>query len=189
MFLLNQAKTLLLANKESLVVAGDLIIKCAKKNHTNIIPIDSEHHSLWKCLQPFKVGEVLNSKIKKLTITASGGPFLHMPLEQLQSITVEQALCHPVWNMGEKISIDSATMANKGLEMIECYHLFGIDEKKIDAIIHPQSVIHGMVDLPFGVLSYLSDADMRLCISDALDIQTSVDKNLFSQSFDFFFNL
>lgn len=138
-------KNIALANKETLVVAGELIMSLAKKHNTSIIPVDSEHSAIFQCL----VGEN-HSAIKNLTLTASGGPFLHLPTKEFKNISVEKALKHPNWNMGPKITIDSATLMNKGLEVIEARWLFNIKPNKINVIIHPESIIHSMVEFIDG---------------------------------------
>tara|TARA_B100001250_G_scaffold407366_1_gene427993 strand:+ start:226 stop:1386 length:1161 start_codon:yes stop_codon:yes gene_type:complete len=134
-------KNIALANKETLVVAGDLIMPLAKKNNVSILPIDSEHSAIFQCL----VGED-HGTIKNLTLTASGGPFLKLPLKNFNQITIQDALKHPNWDMGSKITIDSATLMNKGLEVIEARWLFDIAPKNINVVIHPESIIHSMVE-------------------------------------------
>lgn len=157
-------KTLLLANKESLVMAGELITKTARENRAEILPIDSEHSALKQCLMSGKKEEIRN-----LILTASGGPFLKTPLKDFKKITVKQALTHPIWKMGKKITIDSATLMNKGLEIIEAFWLFDISAEKIKVLIHPQSVIHSMVEYQDGsYIAQLSVPDMKISISYAL---------------------
>ncbi|MDD2716314.1 MAG: 1-deoxy-D-xylulose-5-phosphate reductoisomerase [Candidatus Wallbacteria bacterium] len=156
-------KTVLLANKESLVAGGHLIMPLCK-GKSRIIPIDSEHSAIFQCLQGQNRGEV-----DSLILTASGGPFYKLPRNKFSSITVEQALNHPRWKMGKKISIDSATMMNKGLEVIEGHWLFGMDYSMIKIVIHPQSIIHSLVQFRDGsILAQLGVTDMRLPISYAL---------------------
>ena len=153
-----------LANKETLVSAGKIIIETAKKNNVKIFPIDSEHNAIFQCLQ----GEKIES-IEKIILTASGGPFLHTPQEKMSNIKLEDALKHPTWSMGNKVTIDSATMMNKGFEAIEAYWLFGLKMKQIDILIHPQSIIHSMVQYKDGsIKAQLSVPDMRIPISFAL---------------------
>ncbi len=153
-----------LANKESLVCAGDLIIAEAKKSGAVIIPTDSEHNAIF---QVFDFGRPEN--ISKITLTASGGPFRNFTKEQMLVVTPKQAIAHPNWSMGSKISVDSATMVNKGLEIIEAYHLFPIKAEQIDVIVHPESVIHSMVEYVDGsVLAQMGTPDMRVPISYAL---------------------
>jgi len=154
----------LLANKESLVIAGEFIIPFAKENKSTIIPIDSEHSAIFQCL----LGED-NNAIEKIILTASGGPFLDYNQEQLKYIQAENALKHPIWKMGKKVSVDSASLMNKGLEVIEARWLFDLKPSQIDVIIHPQSIIHSLVQFTDGSLkAQLSPADMRLPIQYAL---------------------
>ncbi|MCD7970977.1 MAG: 1-deoxy-D-xylulose-5-phosphate reductoisomerase [Alistipes sp.] len=160
---LRSGKKLALANKESLVVAGEYVMQLAEENATEIIPIDSEHSAILQCL----AGEP--GKVKKIILTASGGALRNVPLEELDCVTVEQALAHPNWEMGAKITIDSATMVNKGFEVIEARWLFGLDAKKIEVVIHPQSVVHSMVEFEDGaVKAQLGTPDMHLPIQYAL---------------------
>ena len=152
-----------LSNKESIVQAGHLVIDLAKSKNINIFPVDSEHSAIWQCL----VGEE-KSKIRKIILTASGGPFRKLSKSQFENVTVEQALSHPNWEMGRKISIDSATMMNKGFEMIEAFWLFNIEIRNIEIVIHPQSIIHSMVEFIDGsIKAQLSYPDMRLPIQYA----------------------
>ncbi|MDO8567415.1 MAG: 1-deoxy-D-xylulose-5-phosphate reductoisomerase [Dehalococcoidales bacterium] len=154
-------KTIALANKESLVMAGEIITSEAKRHNAKIFPVDSEHSAIWQCLQ----GEEADG----LILTASGGPFLHYSHEQLAGVTVEQALKHPSWHMGRKVTIDSATLMNKGLEVIEAHWLFNMPFEKIRVLIHPQSIIHSMVEFADGsIKAQLSCPDMRLPIQYAL---------------------
>ncbi len=153
-----------LANKESIVMAGELLIKEAKKNNVKILPIDSEHSAIFHLLD----GKEKNI-IKKVILTASGGPFFEKDIEELKNVTVSDALSHPVWSMGTKITIDSATMMNKGFEVIEAHYLFGIDYDNIEVIIHPESIIHSMVEIIDGeIYAQLSNPDMRYPILNAL---------------------
>ncbi|MBU0687790.1 MAG: 1-deoxy-D-xylulose-5-phosphate reductoisomerase [Candidatus Margulisbacteria bacterium] len=157
-------KDLALATKEILVAGGDLMMEEIKKAGIKVMPIDSEHSAIYQCL----AGED-KKKVKKIILTASGGPFLNTPVEKLAAMTPKEALAHPTWKMGPKITIDSATLMNKGLEVIEAHYLFGIDYKNIEVIIHPQSVIHSMVEFVDGsVMAQLGPADMRLPIQYAL---------------------
>ncbi|MEM7070276.1 MAG: 1-deoxy-D-xylulose-5-phosphate reductoisomerase [Pseudomonadota bacterium] len=154
-----------IANKESLVVAGQTLNMLAQKNNVNLIPIDSEHSALFQLLEKKHIQD-----LTRLTITASGGPLRNATRQQMQSISSEQALKHPVWDMGPKNSIDSATMMNKGLEVIEASHLFNIDTRKIDVLIHPQSIVHALVAYQDGSqLAQLCMPDMRIAISYALN--------------------
>ncbi len=159
-----KGKIIALANKETLVVGGDIINESLKKYNSSLIPIDSEHSAIFQILRHFKY-----SAISKVIITASGGPFLKTPKEELKNVTVEMALKHPTWNMGGKITIDSATMMNKGFEVIEAHHLFNLDYDKIETIIHPQSLIHSMVEFVDGeIYAQIGKNDMRLPIQHAL---------------------
>ena len=153
-----------LANKETLVAAGHLIMPAAEKNSATLLPIDSEHNAIFQCLRYENQAD-----IKKIILTASGGPFREMSVAEMQDVTIEQALLHPNWSMGPKVTIDSATMMNKGLELIEAAWLFDRGAEKLDAIIHPQSSIHGLVGFKDGSwLAQLGIADMRVPISYAL---------------------
>jgi 1-deoxy-D-xylulose-5-phosphate reductoisomerase len=157
-----------LANKETLVVAGSLVMNLARKMGVNIIPIDSEHSAIWQCL----AGEELN-RIQRLILTASGGPFRTKSKKELANVTVEEALNHPNWKMGPKITIDSATLMNKGLEVIEAYWLYGVDTTAIEVVIHPQSIIHSMVEFEDkSIKAQLGIPDMRIPIQYALDYPT-----------------
>ena len=158
-------KTILLANKESIVVAGDIILPLAKEFNTKVIPIDSEHNAILQCL----VGEKAKEDVSKIIITASGGPFVNKSLDQLGMVTKEQALKHPNWEMGSKISIDSATLVNKCLELIEAKYLFGLNEKLFKLVVHPQSIVHSIVTYVDGSsICQMSNPDMRVPISHAL---------------------
>lgn len=153
-----------LANKESVVMGGELLFKVAQENNATIIPVDSEHSALDELLKPLK-----REAIASIILTASGGPFRELPLEEFAKITVSMALKHPTWQMGPKITIDSATLANKGLEVIEATYLFNLGPQQIEVVVHPQSVVHAMVRLKNGALyGQLSSPDMRLPILNAL---------------------
>ncbi|NLD27137.1 MAG: 1-deoxy-D-xylulose-5-phosphate reductoisomerase [Acholeplasmataceae bacterium] len=157
-------RNILLANKETMVVAGDIINDLIKEYKVEVIPIDSEHSAIFQCL---KSG--LKSEVAKLIITASGGAFRNKSREELASVSVEAALMHPNWQMGKKITIDSATMVNKGLEVLEAHHLFGIDYDQIETLIHPESIIHSLVEFKDkSLIAQLSYPDMRLPIQYAL---------------------
>ena len=157
-------KQVALANKEVLVMAGGIVMAEAKRYGVEIAPVDSEHSAIWQCLQ----GES-KEKVARLILTASGGPFRHYSLEELAAITPEQALNHPTWQMGKKITIDSATLMNKGMEIIEAHWLFDIPIENIDVIIHPKSIVHSMVEFADGsIKAQLSPPDMRLPIQYAL---------------------
>ncbi|MEW6051431.1 MAG: 1-deoxy-D-xylulose-5-phosphate reductoisomerase [Candidatus Zixiibacteriota bacterium] len=161
---LRQRKNLALANKESLVAGGPLFPSLIKESGAHVLPIDSEHSAIWQALSAGRVNE-----IRSLILTASGGPFRQLPIEQFAQITVEQALAHPTWKMGPKITIDSSTLVNKGLEVIEAVTLFGVSVDKVNVLVHPQSVIHSMVEfVDSSVMAQLSQPDMRLPISYAL---------------------
>ena len=172
-------KAIALANKETLVVAGELINALAQQYHTPILPVDSEHSAIFQCLEP-------NNALEKVILTASGGPFRTFSMEQLQHVTREQALKHPNWDMGAKITIDSATMMNKGFEVIEAKWLFGVRPDQIEVVVHPQSVIHSMVQYEDGaVKAQLGMPDMRLPIQYAFSypqrIKASFDRLDFSK--------
>lgn len=159
-----EKKDVALANKETLVMAGELIMSIVDNGESSLLPVDSEHSALHQCLRGAKKEE-----IHRLVLTASGGPFFDRSPEELEGVTVEEALNHPTWDMGPKITIDSATLMNKGLEVIEAYHLFGIQPDQISIVIHPQSVIHSMVEFVDGtVLAQMSITDMRSAILYAL---------------------
>jgi 1-deoxy-D-xylulose-5-phosphate reductoisomerase len=161
---LELGKSIALANKETLVMAGDLMIRKSREKGVPILPVDSEHNAIHQCLRGGRVGE-----LKRLILTASGGPFRDTPKEQFRSVTLEQALNHPTWRMGRKITIDSATLMNKGLEVIEASWLFGVTPDQIDVVVHPQSVVHSMVEFNDGsVLAQLGLTDMRIPIQYAL---------------------
>ena len=167
---LGEGIDLALANKESLVVGGELVVALAEATGAQIVPIDSEHTALHQLLAGLPPGAV-----ERLTITASGGPFRGRSREQLADVTVAAALAHPTWSMGGKITIDSATLMNKGLEVMEAHHLFGTPYDQIDVVVHPQSLIHGLVQLADGaMLAHLGPADMRIAISYALNGGESV---------------
>ena len=157
-------KEIALANKEALVMAGELFVKAAKKKGVRLLPVDSEHSAIFQCLQGNQRGEV-----DKLILTASGGPFLRAPLDRLATVTIDQALKHPNWKMGRKITIDSATMMNKGLEVVEARWEFDMDPSGIQVVIHPQSIVHSMVRYQDGaIMAQLGIADMRIPIAYAL---------------------
>ncbi len=161
---LQKGKRVYLANKEIIVAAGEWIMPLARGR---IIPLDSEHNAIWQCLR----GEEPSS-VRKILLTASGGPFLHTPEDELREVTFEMAGRHPVWPMGKKISIDSATLMNKGIEMIEAHHLFEQPIGRIEAVIHPQALVHGMVEFIDGSVKMLySRADMRLAALAALGVE------------------
>ena len=160
---IEQGKTVALANKESLVAAGALMMAAAQASGATILPVDSEHNAIFQCLS----GDL--ERVAKITLTASGGPFRNLPLEELAMRTPAQAVAHPNWSMGAKISVDSATMMNKGLELIEAYHLFPVGLNRLDIVVHPQSVVHSMVEYVDGsTIAQLGPPDMRVPIASAL---------------------
>lgn len=164
-------KRILLANKESLVMAGHLFIEAVANSGAELLPVDSEHNAIFQALPHNFVrgGQEATQGVKRILLTASGGPFRNTPLAQLQEVTPEQACAHPNWAMGRKISVDSATMMNKGLELIEAYWLFGLPAEQIQVVVHPQSVIHSMVEYADGsVLAQMGNPDMRTPIAYAL---------------------
>ncbi|WP_297425092.1 1-deoxy-D-xylulose-5-phosphate reductoisomerase [Clostridium sp.] len=173
-------KDIALANKETLVVAGEIVMKAAKENNVKIFPVDSEHSAIFQALR----GNDINS-LKKIILTASGGPFRGKTIDELQDIKVEDALKHPKWNMGRKISIDSATLMNKGLEVIEAHWLFNCEYENIQVIVHPQSIVHSMVEYNDGsIIAQLGAADMRLPIQYALNYEKR--KDLIADTIDFY---
>ena len=182
----NAGKRVMLANKESLIMAGDIFIKAINNSGGCLIPVDSEHSAIFQCLQ----GETLYTNngsanansiksLSKIQLTASGGPFLHTPLSKMQSVTPEQACSHPNWSMGEKISVDSATMMNKGLEVIEAHYLFSLNSSQIDVIVHPQSIVHSSVYFDDGsTMSQLGVPDMRTAVSYALSYPSRINSGV-----------
>lgn len=180
-------KTICLANKETLVVAGDLICRLAAENHVNILPVDSEHSAIFQSL----VGEG-NNEIEKILLTASGGPFRKFTLDQMRDVKAADALRHPTWDMGAKITIDSASMMNKGFEVIEAKWLFGVEAEKIQVLVHPQSIVHSAVQFrDGGVKAQLGVPDMRLPIQYAFSFPERLPLNsdrldLFRQPLEFF---
>ncbi len=162
-------KRILLANKETLVLAGKLFIAAAREGGSTLLPIDSEHNAIFQCLPPDQACGEAPRGIRRILLTASGGPFRETPLSDLSAVTPEQACAHPTWRMGRKISVDSATMMNKGLEVIEARWLFGAPAEAIDVVIHPQSIVHSLVEYVDGsVLAQLGNPDMRTPIAQAL---------------------
>ncbi len=167
-----------LANKETLVMAGDIVTKLAKEYNGKILPVDSEHSAIHQCIKNI-------SQVSKLIITASGGPFLHKTVEDMKNATVEQTLKHPRWNMGRKITVDSATLMNKGLEVIEAHHLFGFDYDDIEVVVHPQSIVHSAVEYADGsVIAQLGLPSMHIPIQYAITYPNRIE-GIKSKSFSF----
>ena len=161
---IDRGARLALANKESLVVAGDIVMSRARERGVEILPVDSEHSAIFQCLKSGR-----NTEVKKILLTASGGPFYGYTKDELKEISVERALAHPTWKMGAKITVDSATLMNKGFEVIEAAHLFGVSSKNIEVVVHPESIIHSMVEyIDNSVIAQMSVPDMRLCIQYAV---------------------
>jgi 1-deoxy-D-xylulose-5-phosphate reductoisomerase len=168
-------KRLLLANKESLVLGGELMMRAAREGGAELIPVDSEHNAIFQCLP----AQGPRSGVRRLILTASGGPFRGRDRASLAAVTPEQACAHPKWSMGRKISVDSATLMNKGLEVIEAHHLFGMPAEGIEVWVHPQSVVHSLVDYVDGsVLAQLGHPDMRTAISHALAHPDRIDSGV-----------
>ncbi len=169
--IIDRGARLALANKESLVVAGDIVMTRARERGVEILPVDSEHSAIFQCLKSGR-----SQEIKKILLTASGGPFYGYTKDQLREITVERALAHPTWKMGAKITVDSATLMNKGFEVIEAAHLFGVSSSNIEVVVHPESIIHSMVEyIDNSVIAQMSVPDMRLCIQYAVAYPHRVD--------------
>ncbi len=176
---IRKGKTIALANKETMVVAGELVTSEAIDNKVMILPVDSEHSAIFQCLS----GE--GHGVEKIILTASGGPFFGKTIDDLQGVTVKEALNHPNWEMGDKITIDSATLMNKGLEVIEAHWLFGVDAKDIEVVVHPQSIIHSMVQFDDGsIKAQMGLPDMRLPIQYAFTYPERVKSDF--PRFDFF---
>ena len=188
-------KRVLLANKEALVMSGDIMMQAARDHHALLLPVDSEHNAIFQCLPQNYLDIEKNGQptlgVSQILLTASGGPFLNHSLEQLKQVTPEQACKHPNWSMGQKISVDSATLMNKGLELIEACHLFSIKEQFVTVVVHPQSIIHSMVQYVDGsTLAQMGNPDMCTPIAHALAwpkrIQTDVPAlNVFNTQLDF----
>ena len=178
-------KRILLANKETLVMSGQLFMDEVNKNKATLLPVDSEHNAIYQCLQSFNGSQGLSDEVRKIYLTASGGPFRKTDLKLLDSVTPEQACAHPNWSMGRKISVDSATMMNKGLELIEACWLFSADVDDVQITIHPQSIIHSMVEFIDGsVMAQLGQPDMRTPIAYALAWPERIESGV--QSLDLF---
>ena len=171
-------KDIALANKETLVAAGEIVMKKAKENNVKITPIDSEHSAIFQCLEN-------NNEVNKIILTASGGPFFKKTLKELEDVSLEDALNHPTWKMGSKITIDSATMFNKAFEVIEAYHLFNVKKEQIQVIIHPQSIVHSMVEFKDGAIkAQLGVSDMKVPIAYALSYPNRLNNIANYLSFD-----
>ena len=159
-----QGRMVAFANKEVLVSAGSLFMREVRTHRATLLPVDSEHNAIWQCFDFERVGD-----IEKITLTCSGGPFRERSFEEMRDVTPAEAVAHPTWNMGAKISVDSATLMNKGLELIEAHHLFQLPSSRIDVVVHPQSIVHGLVTYRDGsVLAHLGSPDMRTPIAYAL---------------------
>src|SRR5699024_5411483 len=175
-------KRILLANKEALVAAGDLFMHAVAANNAELLPVDSEHNAIFQCLPKSHHNNGHSQPVKgvrRLLLTASGGPFRTFPLAKLDNVTPEQACAHPTWDMGRKISVDSATMLNKGLEVIEAHWLFAMPAEKIDVVIHPQSVVHSMVEYEDGsVLAQMGQPDMRTPIAHSLGFPERIESGV-----------
>ena len=174
-------KRVLLANKEALVMSGDLFMQQAKRSGAQVLPIDSEHNAIFQCMPENDASDLQTSGVRRILLTGSGGPFRSLPLGSLESVTPEQACAHPNWSMGQKISVDSATMMNKGLELIEACWLFNTTQDFIDIVIHKQSVIHSMVEYNDGsVLAQMGNPDMRTPIAYGLGWPKRIDSGVSS---------
>jgi 1-deoxy-D-xylulose-5-phosphate reductoisomerase len=168
---IDSKKQIALANKETLVMAGDIVMAKALENGVTLMPVDSEHSAIFQCLQGNRPKDV-----QKLILTASGGPFRQKPLHEFKAISLEEALHHPTWTMGKKITIDSATLMNKGLEVIEAFHLFRVAPEAIEVVVHPESIVHSMVGFKDGtVMAQLGQPDMKGAISYALSFPERLD--------------
>lgn len=162
---IDSGKRLALANKESLVIAGDIVMNAAREKGVEIIPVDSEHSAIFQSLKSGK-----REEIKRIILTASGGPFFGKTRKELESVTLEETLAHPTWKMGKKITVDSATLMNKGFEVIEAVHLFGVSADKIDVAVHRESILHSAVEyIDNSIVAELSVPDMRMCVQYAVD--------------------
>ena len=162
---IESGKRLALANKETLVIAGDIVMAAARDKGVEIIPVDSEHSAIFQSLKSGK-----REEIKKIILTASGGPFFGMSAEELKTVTLDQTLAHPTWKMGKKITVDSATLMNKGFEIIEAAHLFGVDADKIEVVVHRESILHSAVEyIDNSIIAEMSVPDMKMCVSYAVD--------------------
>jgi 1-deoxy-D-xylulose-5-phosphate reductoisomerase len=170
------AKKVLLANKEALVMAAPIFMGAVRAADATLLPIDSEHNAIFQCLPPARAGSLAERGVRKIVLTGSGGPFRSRPLAELAAVTPDQACAHPTWTMGRKISVDSATMMNKALEIIEAAWLFGAPPEAIEVLVHPQSVVHSMVTYADGsVIAQLGNPDMRTPIAQALAYPERID--------------
>ncbi|MCD6680720.1 MAG: 1-deoxy-D-xylulose-5-phosphate reductoisomerase [Burkholderiaceae bacterium] len=172
-------KRILLANKESLVMAGEVFLRACREGEATVLPIDSEHNAVFQCLPSNGRGGRGCPGVRRIVLTASGGPFRGATYEQMGDATPEQACAHPKWSMGRKISVDSATMMNKGLELIEAFHLFGVAGSQLDVLVHPQSIVHSLVEYEDGsVLAQMGNPDMRTPIAQALAHPERIDSGV-----------
>ena len=172
-------KRILLANKESLVMAGDVFLRACRDGGAVVLPIDSEHNAIFQCLPAGQRTGALSVGVRRILLTASGGPFRRASAAEMAQATPEQACAHPNWSMGRKISVDSATMMNKGLELIEASYLFGLPESRLDVLVHPQSIVHSMVEYEDGsMLAQLGNPDMRTPIAHALAHPERIDSGV-----------
>ncbi|HEY0878269.1 MAG TPA: 1-deoxy-D-xylulose-5-phosphate reductoisomerase [Zeimonas sp.] len=172
-------KRILLANKESLVMAGDVFLRACREGGAVVLPIDSEHNAVFQCLPPDARVAHCAGGVRRIVLTASGGPFRRATLGEMAEATPEQACAHPNWSMGRKISVDSATMMNKGLELIEAFHLFGVPVSRLEVLVHPQSIVHSLVEYDDGsVLAQMGNPDMRTPIAQALAHPERIDSGV-----------
>lgn len=172
-------KRILLANKESLVMAGEVFLRACREGGASVLPIDSEHNAIFQCLPAGQRTGIATSGVRRIVLTASGGPFRRASAAEMMQVTPEQACAHPKWSMGRKISVDSATMMNKGLELIEASYLFGLPESRLDVLVHPQSIVHSMVEYEDGsTLAQLGNPDMRTPIAHALAHPERIDSGV-----------
>ncbi len=172
-------KRILLANKESLVMAGDVFLRACRDGGATVLPIDSEHNAVFQCLPAGQRTGECAAGVRRIVLTASGGPFRGSSLAEMSRVTPEQACAHPNWSMGRKISVDSATMMNKGLELIEAFHLFGVPGSRLEVLVHPQSIVHSMVEYDDGsMLAQMGNPDMRTPIAHALAYPQRIDSGV-----------
>lgn len=172
-------KRVLLANKESLVMAGDVFLRACRDGGATVLPIDSEHNAVFQCLPADQRTGDCAAGVRRIVLTASGGPFRRASLAEMSHVTPEQACAHPNWSMGRKISVDSATMMNKGLELIEAFHLFGVPGSRLEVLVHPQSIVHSLVEYDDGsMLAQMGNPDMRTPIAHALAYPQRIDSGV-----------